>query len=462
MSLQRRLLLYLLICAPLVWTIGMLVSVSRARHEVNELYDSEMIRLARQVQATLASLPPGSAPVRGLGVSQGDIGAADVDDFAIAVWDAAGKMLVIDRDGDGVQLVRRAGAGGFFDDQVGSDRWRVYYLQSDDGQWLVATGQKSYERDEVVYSLTLSQLLPWLVVLPLLLLAMAWAVRRALAPVLELSDELRARAAEDLRPLSDELAPHELKPLVGAMNGLFTRIDATLARERRFTADAAHELRTPLAVLRAQWDVVRGASDSASRVVAERKLSTGLDRMDRLVTQLLALAGVETGLEKTERPLGIEVAWHGIVEQAVSDCLPTAERRRIEIECSWPPSKTHPFPLLGDAHLLTVLLRNLLDNAVRYAPSGSVARLTFGADSVTVENDGEPLGEAQLARLGERFYRPEGQNESGSGLGISIVQRIASLQSLTVSFGAKGDGRGVRVVVGYAMPTRPKKRATSP
>ena len=211
-------------------------------------------------------------------------------------------MLVIDRDGDGAQLIRRAEASGFIDDQVGSDRWRVYYLPSAGGEWLVATGQKSYERDEVVYSLTLSQLLPWLVVLPLLLLAMTWAVRRALAPVLELSDELRARAAEDLRPLSDELAPHELKPLVGAMNGLFTRIDATLARERRFTADAAHELRTPLAVLRAQWDVVRGASDSASRAVAERKLSTGMDRMDRLVTQLLALAGVETGLE-TQRTL---------------------------------------------------------------------------------------------------------------------------------------------------------------
>ena len=453
MSLQRRLLLYLLICAPLVWTIGMLVSVSRARHEVNELYDSEMIRLARQVQATLASLPPGSAPVRGLGVSQGDIGAADVDDFAIAVWDATGKMLVIDPGQDGTQLTRRAEANGFVDDQIGSDRWRVYYLSSAGGEWLVATGQKSYERDEVVYSLTLSQLLPWLVLLPLLLLAMTWAVRRALAPVRELSHELRERAAEDLRPLSDAVAPHELKPLVGAMNGLFNRIEATLARERRFTADAAHELRTPLAVLRAQWDVVRRSSDSASRAVAERKLSAGMDRMDRLVTQLLALAGVETrlGAQRTSRS---EVSWQGIVEHAVSDCLPTAERRHIEIECSWPPSRTHPFPLLGDAHLLTVLLRNLLDNAVRYAPSGSVARLIFEADSVTVENDGEPLVAEQSARLGERFYRPEGQNESGSGLGISIVQRIAALHGLTVSFSAKDDGRGVRVVVGYATPTR--------
>jgi len=102
MSLQRRLLLYLLICAPLVWTIGMLVSISRARHEVNELYDSNMVRLARLVEATLASLPPGSTPVLGLPVSQGDVGAVDVDDFAIAVWDAAGRMFVIDCEGGGI------------------------------------------------------------------------------------------------------------------------------------------------------------------------------------------------------------------------------------------------------------------------------------------------------------------------------------------------------------------------
>jgi len=137
-SLQRRLLVYLLICAPLVWTIGMVVSVSRARHEVNELYDSELIRLARQVQATLASLPPGSAPSPGLSMSTGDIGAADVDDFAIAIWNGEGKIFASDRERDRPQLVRRAGASGFIDDRIGDDLWRVYYLPSPHGEWLVA------------------------------------------------------------------------------------------------------------------------------------------------------------------------------------------------------------------------------------------------------------------------------------------------------------------------------------
>ena len=446
MSLQRRLLLYLLICAPLVWTIGMLISVSRARHEVNELYDTEMIRLARQIQAMLVSLPPGPARADSALPPQGNAGAAEVSDFTVAVWDAQGRLLNLD--GEAAQLTHRPQASGFFDENLDGDRWRVYYLPSAGDGWLVASGQKAYERDELVYSLTLSQLLPWFLVLPVLLLVMAWAVKQALQPVRELSDELRSRAAEDLRPLPDGQAPQELKPLVEAMNGLFTRIDATLARERRFTADAAHELRTPLAVLRAQWDVVRRAASGAERAAAERKLSSGMDRLDRLVTQLLALAGVEARLAMRDDATR-DVSWPGIVEQAVSDCLPTAERRGVEIECLWPPSKIHPFPLRGDAHLLTMMLRNLLDNAVRYGPPGSVARVSFDADSLVVENDGEPLSDEQLARLGERFYRPEGQQESGSGLGISIVQRIAALHRLDVSFRARDDDRGVRATVRY-------------
>jgi len=234
MSLQRRLLLYLLVCAPLVWSIGMLVSVSRARHEVNELYDSEMIRVARQVQGVLASLPAGAKPSRGLLVAQGDMGESEVGDFAISAWDAAGELLAFDR--DAVPLTRRPGASGFVDERIGNDRWRVYYLQSASGEWLVAAGQDAHERDEVVYSLALSQLLPWLVLMPILLLAMALAVQRALAPVRELSAELGARGAEDLRPLPAERAPQELKPLMSPRPPVgFSGVPSRMPRLRRFS-----------------------------------------------------------------------------------------------------------------------------------------------------------------------------------------------------------------------------------
>jgi two-component system, OmpR family, sensor histidine kinase QseC len=442
MSLQRRLLVYLLLCAPLVWGLALVVSADRARHEVNELFDSEIIRLARQVQSTVVGVQVG-APVGGSAPwpLEGS-GEADLRDLAVAVWDAKGNRRLVDR--EGVQLPRRADASGFVELVLDADRWRVYYLQSPTGEWLVAAGQREHERDELVWNLTTSQLLPWLAVLPLLLAAMAWAVRQALAPVRQIAAELHGRGPDALQPMAEGQAPAELRPLLQAMNGLFGRIEATLARERRFTADAAHELRTPLAVVRAQWDVLRQARDQAEHERAASRLSAGLDRMDRLVAQMLALAR----LEATERlPLRQDIAWRPLVEQAMSDVLPLAERRHVELACDWPPAGEAAFALQGDPDLLWVLLRNLLDNAVRYAPEGSAVSLRFAARSLSIENDGPALPPDMQAHLGERFHRPEGQAESGSGLGLSIVQRIAHLHGLRVILGPRADGTGVAAVV---------------
>jgi len=457
MSLERRLLLYLLVCAPLVWGIALYFSISRARHEVNELFDTELIRLARQVHSTLGpgypaappSLPP--APAEG----SKEAGESDVRDLAVAVWDVQGRLMLSDR--EGAQLPYLPGASGFVDEKAQGRPWRVYYLPSPDQKWLVAAGQRSYERDELVYGLTVSQVVPWLLLLPILLAVMAWAVRRALSPVHQLTRELAGREAEDLLPIPDDRAPAELKPLLGAMNGLFARIEQLLLRERRFTADAAHEMRTPLAILRAQWDVVRRSTHAAERAQAEAKLSAGLDRMARLVTQMLSLSRVESGAVPA---LASEVHWPGIVEQAMSDCLPLAERRHIELACEWPPRGIHPLPLLGDQHLLTVLLRNLLDNAVRYAPPGSSVVLRFGSEHLELENEGPALSPEQLARLGERFYRPDGQIEGGSGLGVSIVRRIAELHGLELGFETRADGQGVKAVLRFAAA--PRRAATWP
>jgi two-component system sensor histidine kinase QseC len=443
MSLRRRLLLYLLLSAPLVWALALWISVDRARHEVNELYDSEMIRLARQVQATLRSPEmPGDAPRPGT-----DMGEADVRDLAIAVWDAQGQLLMSDR--EGVLLPRQSQSAGFADIELEHEPWRVYYLQSFDGAWLVAAGQRVYERQEMVFNLTSSQLAPWLMVLPLLLLASAWGVKRALQPLQTLSAELRRRSPDELQPLDAGRAPQELRPLLDAMNGLFQRVDTQLQRERRFTADAAHELRTPLAVLRAQWDVLRRSRTDEERLEAQARLGGGLERMDRLVNQMLALARLESGAEPLRRAV---VDWRQVAEQALVDLLPLAERRHIELQCDWPGDGAAALPLQGDADLLVVMLRNLLDNALRYGPQGCAVRLAFESDGLRVENQGPPLPAEQLLRLGERFYRPSGQTEGGSGLGVSIVRRIAELHGLTLHFGPCADGQGVCASLHLAPP----------
>jgi two-component system sensor histidine kinase QseC len=452
MSLQRRLLLYLLICAPVVWAVALLVSANRARHEVNELFDTQIIRLALQVQATLVSA---ILPGQPLPKAQ-SAGEADLRDLAIAVWNRQGQLLLVDR--EGVQLPRHSDATGFVDMRLDGRPWRVYYLQSQDGDWLVATGQRVGERDAVVRGLVASQLLPWLLVLPVLLLAMAWAIKRALQPVRMLTAELQGRGADDLRPVPVNHAPVELQPMLTAMNGLFTRIESTLERERRFTADAAHELRTPLAVLRAQWDVLKRASGDGERQQAAARLDAGMDRMDRLVTQMLALSR----LEATEQlPSASALHWGPIVEQVMGDMLPLAERRRIELICEWPPPGTPALVLRGDAALMSVLLRNLLDNAVRYAPEGSAVVLRFGAATLQVENDGPPLPAETQAHLGERFHRSDGQHESGSGLGVSIAQRIAALHGLSLCYAARADGRGVVATLGPSQTPTAEQVARS-
>ncbi|MBM3362731.1 MAG: two-component sensor histidine kinase [Betaproteobacteria bacterium] len=435
MSLRRRLMMYLLISAPVVWLVAVAVSSYQARAEVNELFDSEMIRLARQIQLTLVGVGPqafvSDSPLAGPG------GAADLDDFAVAVWDREGKPVLLDR--EGAQLPRSTDRVGFVDLQINNKPWRAYYLQAADGAWVVAAGQSLHERDELVYDLIASQLIPWLLMLPVLIVAMSWAVRQALTPMQDLTRDLQHRHAHDLEPMSVAAAPVELQPMLRAINGLFGRISGTLERERRFTADAAHELRTPLAVLGAQWERLDRSADPAERARAAQALGAGIDRMNRLVDQLLRLSRLDAA-----QGLGQQDAlqWPELAREAIAAVLPVVERRKIQLECLWPTAPERPPAWRGDPQLMLVLLRNLLDNACRCCPIGSTVTLRFTGDGVAVENEGEGVQPDQQARLGQRFYRPEGQPEVGSGLGVSIARRVAELHGLTLQYRSLKQGSG--------------------
>lgn len=451
MSLQRRLMAYLLVCAPVVWGLALLWSVGAARREVNEMFDTSLVRMAYQLQF-LTDHPPLKPGNRPPGEPRDD--EVDLDDLSTAVWDARGRPLLASLGGPG--LPWRAGASGFEDLAIAGEDWRIYYLPVAGGQGLVAVGQKVYERDELVWNFIAAQLLPWLLVLPLLLAGLAWAVRAALAPLNGLAGELTQRRADDLRTVPLANAPTELRPMLAAMNGLFGRIEETLARERRFTADAAHELRTPISVLAAQWEVVRASAHGADHERAARALDAGLARMSRLIDQMLGLSRLDaTERLKDLRPLD----WQALVETAMSDVLPLAERRRIELACEWAEGDRPAPAWSGDTHLMGLLLRNLLDNAVRYAADGATVTLRFGPARLAVENPVPPgsLSPGALQGWGERFHRDDGQAEAGSGLGVSIARRIASLHGLVLSH--RLDDTGWRVIaelsVRPASPSAP-------
>jgi two-component system sensor histidine kinase QseC len=431
MSLHKRLLVYLLIAAPAAWLLALLLSINRTEHEVNELFDTQMIHLAREVQTSVLQLgertettAPNKDPSGNEGPSAGD---ADLNDIAIAAWDRHGRHLLVDA--GSVVIPHRPDFSGFVDTTLNQEPWRIYYLQAPDADLVVAAGQKLNERDELVWNLMGSQILPWLLVLPVLAWAMSVAIRMALSPVLALANNLNERQADDLHALPSEQQPQELQPLLQAMNQLFGRVESLLQRERRFTADAAHELRTPLAVLRAQWEVMQHAGNDREKSHAQQQLDAGFERMERLVTQMLQMSR----LDATERlPQAQAVAWASVLEQAVADVLPLSDQRQVEMVCEWPDNPAMALPIVGDPILMGVLMRNLLDNAVRYASVNSTVEIRLSPDALVITNTVADQASQRVARWGERFYRPPGADETGSGLGASIVQRVAKLHGLHV------------------------------
>lgn len=336
-------------------------------------------------------------------------------------------------------------AQGFTDAELKGDdnSWRLLWLTSTDGRYRIAVGQEYDYRSDMAWDMVSGQLLPWLASLPVLMLAMIVMLTRELRPLRRVAHDLQHRAADEAQPLSTEKIPGEVMPLVQSLNSLFARTQDMLVRERRFTSDAAHELRSPLAALRVQTEVVQLAGDDKQvRENAVKNLTTSIDRATRLVDQLLTLSRLEsfTSLDDLS-----PIDWPELVAQALIEQDATAHRKGVELILE---QKGTPPPMRGQPLLLSLLVRNLLDNAIRYSPTSSAVRLTLSPTGLCLEDGGPGLTADHLSRLGERFYRPPGQEQTGSGLGISIVLRIAQLHGIRVTYANAPEG-GLRVLLTF-------------
>jgi len=361
--------------------------------------------------------------------SSTDSGDAGLGDLSVAIWRGADAPLVLDP--EALQFPREGNRTGFFESVVSGEPWRLVYLSDPDGQTRVAVGQRIGERNDLVVAYIAGQILPWLVGLPVLIALLIFAVRRAMRPVRDLSMQLEQRSPDDATPLPSADVPGELKGLLNAMNGLLARVGTLIEQERRLTADAAHELRTPLAAVRAQWDVVQRTADPTERLQAQTRVTRGMERLDRLVSQLLTMARLDSA---NHADFGGSVNWRAVAEQAVGDCLWIADRRDVDITVEWPDTGIQPLPIAGDEDALTILLKNILDNAIRYGPRHSQVRLTFSPSRITIDDQGSGIAPDVLPRLGGRFVRAPGNEEAGSGLGVSIARRIAHHHGMSIHF----------------------------
>jgi signal transduction histidine kinase len=307
----------------------------------------------------------------------------------------------------------------------------------------------AHEREEVAGEIAGQLLKPMLFALPALAVLLVVAIGFALAPLRQLARDVAARAPNRLDPLPLASLPAEVAPLVARLNTLFADIMRALENERRFTADAAHELRTPLAALKAQAQVALASIDTTERQHALTQILVGCDRATHLVTQLLTLARLDADpphpmQDVTLRPLAEEILAMSAGDAIERDC-----------ELVLRDGDAH---VLGDAVLLQVLLRNLVDNALRHSGGTQIeVSITQHDDSaaLTVSDNGRGIAADERGHVQQRFYRGAKavagdtamQDSSGSGLGLSIAKRIAELHGGTLTIGAPVSGNGISVLV---------------
>jgi two-component system sensor histidine kinase QseC len=435
-SLRRRLLFLLSGTVLAAWLATAVLTYFDARKEIGEMLDAHLAQSAGLIAAQLehefeddheATLPRQYRHERKI---------------AFQVWDKKGRLLL--RSASAPEARLQSQSEGYGDATLDGKRWRIFSRWDESRHYVVQVGERYELREELAESVAGHLMHPLYFALPALALLIWWAVGAGLAPLAGIAREVERREPDNLAHIEAGNAPREIFPLVAALNALFDRLRQSLEQERRFTADAAHELRTPLAAVKTQAQVALAATGEAERARALANVVGGADRAARLVEQLLVLARLDP---QTALPPGQTVDLLALAQQGVAEIAPAAAAKGVEAGLATGEAAQ----VAGDPVLLGVLLRNLLDNAVRYTPAGGEVdvslRRTGGGVSLAVVDTGPGIPEAERSRVFDRFHRVLGTGEEGSGLGLSIVRRIADLHRARVALAAGPGGRGLRVEV---------------
>ncbi len=434
-SLKQRLLVLAMATVVVVWIGTTAFTYYDARHEFDEILDAHLAQSASllTVQAShdTDKIEAEHAPLLHKYSRR----------VAFQVWEGGRVLRLHSANAPSQPLADRE--QGFNDSTIDGIRWRVFSTWDESKSNLIHVAERAEVRDELAQGIAGNLLKPLLISLPLLAILLWVAVTRSLRPLVRLAGEVERREPDSLAPLDAGTAPREVVPLIVRLNQLFVRIAASLEKERRFTADAAHELRTPVAAIKAQAQVARASTNDEERIRALDNAILGCDRATHLIEQLLTLARIDTLGEEAIEACKLR----SIAAETIAAIAPAALNQNVRIELTEGGEVT----VHGNPVLLRILLRNLIDNAVRHTPSGTTVSVNVsneqGRASLSVSDNGPGIPEPELARLTERFYRPLATQASGSGLGLSIVKRIAEIHDASLQIAVGNEGKGLRVAV---------------
>lgn len=429
-SIRAHLLLGLLLGTLICTLAAALLLYSLADHEADEQSD-------QRLRQTAWALP--AQPDRDLRVP---VEANPEDRFLIQVWDSNRHAVYTS---DPTSDLPLALTSGYLTVRHGGERWRVYVDTRPN--YHVQVAQPIAVRQRIAASMALRIAPPLLLLLPAMA-ALIWVVvGRAMRPLRQLTRSVLGRSPNALQPLEDDGLPPELRPIVLALNALLQKVDSAMSAQRTFVADAAHELRSPLTALKLQLQLAERADSDELRATSFRKLHERLDRSTHLVQQLLTLARQE----QPSTPSRADCDLLALARQGVADHAIHAESRTIDLGVA---EDARPARASVHADGVAVMLNNLIDNAVRYTQAGGRVDVSTGVEGrrlfMRVADNGPGVPADERARLFDRFYRPDGNEVWGCGLGMSIVKSVADAHGAEVQLTSNPSGAGLVVTVFFS------------
>ncbi|MFJ3681409.1 ATP-binding protein [Pseudomonas sp. NPDC090208] len=428
-SIRRRTLTLIIGLVLVGLTILTLVNIHDSNHEIAEVYDAQLATNARLLQGVMR-MPLArqehtqlyQAFNQALGQTDPKVDGHPYESkIAFQVWDLQDNLLV--HTPSAPSLTRAPTYIGFSDiNDLGKHQWRTFVLKDETHNLLIWVGERDDVRSDLVNRIVRHTVLPNLIGSLLLMAAIWLAIGLGLKPLADLAVTLRGRNPGSLEPLQLAPLPSELEPMQAALNRLLGQIQDVLSRERRFIADAAHEMRTPLAVLRVHAQNVLEATNDEQRRESLNFLIVGVDRTTRLVNQLLTIARLQPGEGPLKTHQGDLVV---AVRESLAQMTPWILSKGLELSFD---SNQESYPLETDFAAIDIALQNLLTNAANFSPAGGQISVTLLLEdrhlSLSICDQGPGVEESELCRLFERFYSRG--NDQGVGLGLTIVQTVAT------------------------------------
>jgi two-component system OmpR family sensor kinase/two-component system sensor histidine kinase QseC len=427
-SIRTRLLIALLALVGAASLLAGTLTYRRVLAETSLLFDYQLRQMALSLRSQVSMAPRLELPPD----------EADAD-FVIQIWDLYGARMYLSR--PGLPLINQT-ALGYANVLVAGQAWRTYGLKTLDG--VIQIAQPVRVREELARAAALRVVIPLLLLLPLLGTATVGVISSGLLPLQRVAKEVERRDAHSLAPIAASRLPEEVAPLVQELNRLLARLSAAFDTQRAFVADAAHELRSPLTAVRLELQLLDRAPDEAARTRARANLGAAVERAIHLLEQLLTLARNEPRDEVELSPTALE----GPAAEGIADAHALAAARRTDLSLEAEPNTL----VLANRDALRTLVRNLVDNAVRYTPPGGKVQIRVRNSSnralLEVTDSGPGIPARERERVFDRFHRRVGAPEGGSGLGLAIVKAIAERHDARISLD-DAPGGGLHVSVSF-------------